>query len=105
MDVKGKSIILTGAASGIALRCAQRFAAEGAQVILADYNIEKAETEAVYTPHISITYFDPFVNSNKSTKNRFLNANTCAKRKPFSNRSKKHLSISTISFIFGPSSN
>ena len=46
MDVKGKSIILTGAASGIALRCAQRFASEGARVVLADYNIEKAETEA-----------------------------------------------------------
>lgn len=46
MDVKGKSIILTGGASGIALRCAQRFASEGARVVLADYNIEKAETEA-----------------------------------------------------------
>lgn len=46
MELAGKSIILTGGASGIALRCGQRFASQGARVVLADYNIEQAEIEA-----------------------------------------------------------
>lgn len=46
MEFTGKSVILTGGASGIALRCGQYFAENGARVVLADYNIEQAELEA-----------------------------------------------------------
>lgn len=46
MSIAGKCVILTGGASGIALLCAQTFASEGARVVLADYDGEKAEAEA-----------------------------------------------------------
>lgn len=41
-----KSAVITGAANGIGLACATRFAQEGASVVLADVNIEKARHEA-----------------------------------------------------------
>jgi 3-hydroxybutyrate dehydrogenase len=43
--LKGKTAIVTGAASGIGLGIAQRFAAEGASVVIAD--LERAGPEAV----------------------------------------------------------
>jgi NAD(P)-dependent dehydrogenase (short-subunit alcohol dehydrogenase family) len=42
----GKACIVTGAANGIGLAIAERFLAEGAQVMIADLNIEQAEIEA-----------------------------------------------------------
>jgi NAD(P)-dependent dehydrogenase (short-subunit alcohol dehydrogenase family) len=42
----GKACIVTGAANGIGLAIAERFLAEGAQVMIADLNIEQAESEA-----------------------------------------------------------
>ena len=39
--LKDKVVIVTGAASGIGLACAKRFAAEGARVVLSDINSEK----------------------------------------------------------------
>ncbi len=46
MRLKDKVTIITGAASGIGLACAQRFAAEGAPVMLADINDEAGEAAA-----------------------------------------------------------
>ncbi len=40
MRLKGKTAIVTGAAQGIGLGCAKRFAEEGANVVLVDYNGE-----------------------------------------------------------------
>ena len=40
MRLKGKTAIVTGAAQGIGLGCAKRFAEEGANVVLVDYNEE-----------------------------------------------------------------
>ncbi len=45
MRFSGKSVIITGGAQGIGLACAERFAQEGAQVIIADLD-EKAGEEA-----------------------------------------------------------
>lgn len=42
----GRRALVTGAADGIGLGIARRFAAEGAHVILADFDIEKAQAEA-----------------------------------------------------------
>lgn len=42
----GKCAIVTGAARGIGLACARRFAADGAAVMLADVNVEAGEAEA-----------------------------------------------------------
>lgn len=46
MRLMDKVAIITGAASGIGKGCAQRFAKEGAKVIIADLNGEKAEETA-----------------------------------------------------------
>lgn len=40
MRFEGKSIIVTGAASGIGLATARKFAAEGARLVLGDRNEE-----------------------------------------------------------------
>ena len=49
MRLKDKVALVTGAASGIGLACADRFAAEGAKVVLADVNTAAGEeaTEAI----------------------------------------------------------
>ncbi len=46
MRLKGKTAIITGGASGFGAGIAQKFVAEGAQVMLADLNINMAETTA-----------------------------------------------------------
>lgn len=46
MRLKDKVAIVTGAAGGIGLACAQRLAAEGAKVVLSDLSVEKGEQAA-----------------------------------------------------------
>lgn len=46
MRMKDKVTVITGAAAGIGLACAQRFAKEGAKVVLSDINAEKGEEAA-----------------------------------------------------------
>src|SRR6516164_438294 len=41
MRLKDKIAVITGAAQGIGLACAERFLAEGAKVMLADINADK----------------------------------------------------------------
>jgi NAD(P)-dependent dehydrogenase (short-subunit alcohol dehydrogenase family) len=43
MRLKGKVAVVTGGASGMGLASVMRFLAEGAQVVIADYNIETGE--------------------------------------------------------------
>ena len=46
MNFSGKTVVVTGAASGIGLATAEAFAAAGGRVILADLNADKARDEA-----------------------------------------------------------
>lgn len=46
MRLSGKVTIVTGAAAGIGLACARRFAAEGAPVVLSDVNEDRGEAAA-----------------------------------------------------------
>lgn len=46
MNFSGKTVVVTGAASGIGLATAEAFVAAGARVILADLNADKARAEA-----------------------------------------------------------
>ena len=46
MALKDKVALITGAASGIGEQCARKFAADGAAVVIADLNIEKAQAVA-----------------------------------------------------------
>ncbi|MGI8506536.1 MAG: SDR family oxidoreductase [Solirubrobacteraceae bacterium] len=46
MQLTGKHVVVTGAASGIGRACALRFAAEGARVVVADLDLEPAQAVA-----------------------------------------------------------
>jgi NAD(P)-dependent dehydrogenase (short-subunit alcohol dehydrogenase family) len=46
MELSCKHVVVTGAASGIGRACAARFASEGARVVVADLNLEPAESVA-----------------------------------------------------------
>src|SRR5690625_4169961 len=46
MRLKDKVAVITGAAAGIGLACAEAFAREGAKVVLSDVNVERGEAAA-----------------------------------------------------------
>ena len=46
MSLRGKVAVITGAAKGIGLACAKRFALERAKVVIADINDEAGRIEA-----------------------------------------------------------
>src|SRR4026208_536927 len=43
MKFKDKTVVITGAGSGIGRACAAEFATEGAQIVIADINLNAAE--------------------------------------------------------------
>ncbi|SEJ53195.1 NADP-dependent 3-hydroxy acid dehydrogenase YdfG [Deinococcus reticulitermitis] len=46
MDLKDKTVVITGAASGIGLALAQKFVQEGARVVASDLSAERGQAEA-----------------------------------------------------------
>jgi NAD(P)-dependent dehydrogenase (short-subunit alcohol dehydrogenase family) len=46
MELRGRHVVITGAASGIGQACAARFAAEGARLVLADLDEERVDEVA-----------------------------------------------------------
>lgn len=56
--VEGKVALVTGAASGLGLACAQRLAEEGAQVVIADVARELGEAAAAAIPGAQFSYLD-----------------------------------------------
>ena len=46
MSIEGKSVIVTGAARGIGFACAERFATDGARVVIADVLADEGEASA-----------------------------------------------------------
>ncbi len=46
MRLKGKVVVITGAGQGIGLACAERFAAEGARLVMSDINETTLRTQA-----------------------------------------------------------
>lgn len=48
MRLKGKVAIVTGAGQGIGRGCAEAFAGEGAQVVIAEHNVEQGEKIAAF---------------------------------------------------------
>ena len=53
--LKGRVVIVTGAANGIGEACARRFASEGAHVVLADVNSERGAAVAAAPASGSVT--------------------------------------------------
>lgn len=54
MELAGKHVVVTGAASGIGRACATRFAAEGARVVVADLDGERAQAVAAEIDAIGV---------------------------------------------------
>ncbi|WP_143962786.1 SDR family NAD(P)-dependent oxidoreductase [Litoribacter populi] len=71
--MKGKSAIITGGASGIGLAISERFAKEGASVIMLDFNIqagEKVESELVEKGY-DVTFLSCDVSKQSAVKDVF----------------------------------
>ena len=58
MNIKGKTILITGGASGIGLESAKQFLAEGARVIITGRNQEKLEDAKKRLPSVTIIKSD-----------------------------------------------
>lgn len=70
MKLKNKSVIITGAGSGIGKACAQLFNQEGANIVLADVNEEDLDrTIETLDPKINSLKYNCDVTSKKDTKN------------------------------------
>lgn len=67
----GKTVLVTGAGSGIGLAVAQRFTAEGARVYFADINLETAEKAAAATGSPTSTALQMDVSDEDSVRNAY----------------------------------
>lgn len=68
MELKGQAIIITGGASGIGYQAALQLAAKGADLIIADYNIEGAEKVAKEITAKGVKAFAYKVDVSKATE-------------------------------------
>lgn len=57
-DLEGKRVVITGGASGIGLATAKRFAAEGSQIFIIDWNKKALDKVLSENPEFSGTYGD-----------------------------------------------
>jgi NAD(P)-dependent dehydrogenase (short-subunit alcohol dehydrogenase family) len=78
-EFAGKSVLITGAASGIGKAAAHRFAGEGASVCIADLDIERAQTvSAEINANGGVTFATKVDVSNQADNDRMV-AETVAK--------------------------
>ena len=57
MEYPGKTVIISGAASGMGFLCGKKYAEEGANVVLTDINKEALDGYQVHPEHLKVKEF------------------------------------------------
>lgn len=74
MKLQGQAIIVTGGASGIGYHSARALAAEGAKLVIADFNLEAAQKAAAELTGAGATAFAFKVDVSKASEVEALGA-------------------------------